>query len=626
MAPLESIMPTPESIEPPLSVKIARAAVRARRSTPVPSYRFKFPDPRVLRGASSKVRAVRFNLKSAVLRRGTSLFWEKQRRNRLVNEGAEAEEDEQDRLSLKEEIERDQNALRKPQSKEELVDLLYRLRQRSTHLHVMTRFHSHPALLSFVSPDSYAVLLRFGYARSDLKVIRHLLDEMTERGIERSRKVYEAALYGFKKRGDVRGVQRTVEAMRERGWISYDFSRDRRDFGEAARGFGDSWKAWGRRGWGSEKAITADIAQEREERKKMQESTTAIAYDEGIGSTNERPPVVIPREFASLSGTLVFQLVDALVHERRGPEAFDVAEMWLERNIPRSSVDASTSVPSSSSTATATTTTTPAVADSIAGFSLSPRAAVEYAPSPIYVHARRYRHLTIDGRLYQLAVEEYNRRALVLMNILLKSLLIHYAPPYGCRSFVQEFRKKFLTIPGTKKAYPDAVTLRQLVMNLRGRKNAWRRSMEVVEWFSSEYGGLPAADSSSFRRRYNLSSSAVLSATTTAELISSSKSATARVELPLARILLNHAVQHHKRLTVGSVSRVSHAEEVRKWWTGLLPEMKRSVGWESRQTVDLLKKARKHLLLLPEPAVQARVTEGRRRYGRKKSVAGPTIA
>lgn len=569
-----------------------------------------------------------------------------------------------------------QTELDRPTTPAELVSLLHQLRSRRTHIHVMAKFHSHPSLISLVSAESYALLLRLAYVRSDLKLARFLLLQQTQRNIARSKPTLEAILYGHKKRGDVPGVERVMESMREQGWISYDFSHDRRDFGEIGKGKGDQWKAWGRRGWGSAKLIEDELSRKEKEKRKLEESNVARAFIAGEG---DRPKAVIPLYPATLSGSTVIQLVDALVHERRAPEAFDAAEIWLDGNIPKriivKKIAPSTTIPSDAETdhtgpsngsSTRSLLTSPTLT-SLIGLSLSPTSAIEYAPAPIYVHARRHRssaQINAD-RIFERARREYGARAIVLMNVLLKSLLINYAPPFGCTGFITDFMDKYSaplvssssgpvsaltstprSLPNTTRSplqrlYPDAITLRQLIMNLRSRPNSWRRAMTMINWFSKEFGGLPSENKSAFRRRFDLISPAPppvspllpLSITPATPLSTSSLALsilppTSRLPLPLARLLLNHAIASHKRLTINSPSRKQHAEEVRKWWSSCVDRLRRTdpEGWAERGNQETLRKARR-CGLLPEGDASngALISRGRRlslvREARRKLIS-----
>lgn len=129
--------------------------------------------------------------------------------------------------------------------------------------------------------------------------------------------------------------------------------------------------------------------------------------------------------------------------------------------------------------------------------------------------------------------------------------------------------------------------------------------MEMVLWFSSTFGGLPTENHSSFKRRID-SIVPGLAKSTKADPPPSAPNngssippPTSRVQLPLARLLLNHAVATHKRFTANSSSLKDHAAEVRAWWSPLAERLQQTdpEGWKARETVELLRKARRTALL-----------------------------
>ena len=554
-------------------------------------------------GGFSRPRSGRFNIarpsakRLGALRRGGSVFWEKKAVARRERELARTME-ENEGTTAKEET---KSVL--PTTEEEMLHLLYKLRRNNPPLAAtrLVEIHSHPTLAPFVSQSSYAYLLRLSYRISNLALARQLLDEMKERHISSGKEVCLAMLYGYTKRGDMAGAVGMRTVLRENGWedetgTGEDFWRERRDLGkEQGKGMGDSWKTWGRRGWGSAKMLAeAGIAKEKELSNGLVTRATP-----GVPI---RPDVVVPLHVGALSGQTIIRLVDSLVHERRTSEAFDVAETWLDMNRPKRP-----SLPFPSTTAAATQQD---------NFALNPRPAIEYAPAPIYLHLRRpgsARSLTatsFSDPIHRRAVSLYNSRALILLNILLKSLLMHYVPPFGARSFVVEFIDRHsvpndLHIGNIDGIRPDIVTLRELLMNLRSRKNGWRKGIETINWYNNEFGGLPGESVSSFRRRFKPVSNyspSVSRSTSITNLLSffptSHATALALAALPppasrinfrLALLILNYAVVHQKTLTRNSESIAMHAIEVKAWWESL--DVKGDKEWDSRLAGDIFKKA-----------------------------------
>ena len=547
------------------------------------------------------------------LRRGGSVFWEKKAIARRERDLARSlEENEQTGVVAEEGGQEKKSIL--PTNEEEMLHLMYKLRRSNPPLAPirLAQIHSHPTLAHFVSQSSYAYLLRLSYRMSNLALSRQILEEMKERKVVRGKEVCLAMLYGFQKRGDMAGAVQMRTVLRENGWedetgAGEDFWRERRDLGkEQGKGSGDTWKAWGRRGWGSAKMLAeAEAAKEKELAKGIVTKMTPGVLP--------RPDVVIPLHVGALSGQTVIRLVDSLVHERRTPEAFNVAESWLDMNRPNRPT------PLAAPSTTASTTTPTTASSQQENFALTPRPAIEYAPAPIYLHLRRpgSRPLspatsTFSEATHRRSVTLYNSRALILLNILLKSLLMHYVPPFGARSFVLEYIDRHsvsndLNVGNIDGIRPDIVTLRELLMNLRSRKNGWRRGIETINWYNHEFGGLPGEPVSSFRRRFKPIShySSTLSAGSNAPLSNllsffptSHADALAKAALPppasrinfrLALLLLNYAVAHQKLLTRNSESRAMHSIEVKAWWESL--DVKGDKEWDSRLAGDIFKKA-----------------------------------
>lgn len=638
----------------PPAILLAKAA--AVKHAPLPPGRTRSPQKGTVKGRPEAQRILDAriaHLQANVLHRGGSPFWEQQAAERREKEAVE-------RLEAKSEVDTATDAMPEdtmpgvPTTPDELLRLMYKLRRMQPPASPirLVEIHSHPSLTSLTSEATYAYVLRLAYRFSNLALARGLLTEMDDRGIEKGKLTCLALLYGFTRRADEQGVARMRQVMADRGWDQehavgerkIDYWRERRDLGDAVqgKGLGDRWKAWGRRGWGSAKALAASGAEEA--RQRLDPSGHLVGQVITEKQTLLRPRVPIPINVGALDGHTIVTLVDSLVQERRAPEAFEVVETWLDQNRPgaqdhptrRSKDDVAT------------------------GFPLDPRAPVEYAPAPFYVHARKtyLRKLSpktssATAAATQRSLAHYHSRALLLLNVLLKSLLMNYISPDGCRTFVLEFVERHSVVSHSVRngvaervpgIMPDGVTLRELLMNLRGRKNGWRRGLQTIEWFADQFGGLPGETSASFRRNTPSTSTASLSLLSIAlpratdevdpspTLTSLDESApdpspavvplnestppTSRVNLRIALLILNHATTHHNYLTRNSTSQLTHAREVRAWWATL--RVRDDPEWGSRLTGDMMSKARRKGLLdgpeaaLAELALPEVKTSGRR--------------
>ncbi|GAA5920122.1 hypothetical protein JCM1841_004447 [Sporobolomyces salmonicolor] len=366
-----------------------------------------------------------------------------------------------------------------PTSEPSLYLLLRRIKSTypSTSVSWLAWFHSQPSLSPFASPRTYSFVLQRAFAESNLALVRTLVDEIAQRGMEWGEPLCRVLLRGYQRTGDERKVQDVLAVMGSRGWAPQRPSQ-RPDLGEKGKGKVKSeedplWKGWTisvrdlktqEEDAGSKQADqaagTPSVSPNRFRSRRRPPSATARI------APPSRPPVLIPPNAASLPSSDITTLVELLVQDRRTTEAFSLAGAWLAANRP---------VPPSRPPASRGRSTPTNLPFRILGSPESPAPSISTT-------------FNADLRSYHGVSASYHSSAVVLLNILLKPLFYERSPPPAVRTFIVSFLSRHTAPPPALPLTPNLATLRTLVSGVFGSRYAWRQAAKLADWFGYTWG------------------------------------------------------------------------------------------------------------------------------------------
>lgn len=457
--------------------------------------------------------------------------------------------------------------LRIPKSERELLEALVALRSTPPRIAAEQLFeiHSHPNLRHLVSKRTYTYLLTHSYKDSNLRLAREVLQEMKERRIPRDETIMRILLKSNLIRGDKAGVESVLDSIRDSKVVALPLLNWRRDLGEAGRGQGDAFNVWHvDRGERRPEVIESDATTPT---KSGWKGKRRVSHSIPLQPRSPKPTVSsIPDSFETLSTYDIKALVESLVQTRQAPEAFLIAQSWLDVNRP--SLEDIAPPPSAFSLRASHP---PLARD--APPHRQPR--IRRRPAPIFVRPRLRPIPTPQEIRYKAAQVQHVETCVVLLNILVKALLSTGTLLGSCKSFVVAFTSrnsfKDLTV------LPNQITLIELIAGLKGDEHSWVKSVRLVNWFGTGFGFEFRLASGKLGRRTFPSRTSSLSTFCSAEV------GTAMLRLALEDRLSN----------AGAIP----VRMVRKWWMAI---DKREAGWRVAEVRRVVNKAVERSLLLEE--------------------------
>jgi hypothetical protein len=321
---------------------------------------------------------------------------------------------------------------------------------------------------------------------------------------------------------------------------------------------------------------------------------SATSLHEGSSTFHEldhllrRQPPHMPRDPTRLTAEDAATLVESFVIEGKAPEAFRIVQSWLKAARQR----LASAKPKTYSSPSAR------LLDSLIHRRSSPPPSTRN-PSPSFVpHPRATSpsfpsdSLIADDKFARIA---YHKTAIVLLNILLKSLFSERASLGVVKSFTKEFAERnglpsptastssslsTSTNPLTSSPsstltplIPSLTTLRTLLSGLEGRDGGFAKGVSIVKWFALQWG-LP-------RTEWELLSLGE-EEEGSPRLLFDVKKGVDDAELPphffldgsSALLLLRLAMADHRRwdAQLPSARKEAFVELVRRWWTALEKE------------------------------------------------------
>ena len=120
-----------------------------------------------------------------------------------------------------------------------------------------------------------------------------------------------------------------------------------------------------------------------------------------------------------------------------------------------------------------------------------PVSAAVTACLPFPVGIRTYTRSPSLPLAYKVAQIQHDKTAVVLLNIVLRSLVTHGANEDETKSFVLSFVA--LNSSPSSRLLPSETTLRQLIRGVEKRSYPFRRATQIVTWFGTNFG-LPSRD------------------------------------------------------------------------------------------------------------------------------------
>ncbi|GAA5845183.1 hypothetical protein JCM11251_003708 [Rhodosporidiobolus azoricus] len=453
----------------------------------------------------------------------------------------------------------------------------------------LSALHSVPYFARLVSTRTYRFLIQYAFEASNLALVQSLLAEMQERGIKKDEHTLRVLLRGYLRHGKDEDAREVVRIMQQKGVVLV--STKPRVMVQGGKGkekeredFEVLWKAYEVRG--REVRLREEAAQRVQNRDEPRESkaprtkrgrrrgaTTILSGAVAPASPFTAPPrtVNVPRDPATLSSSDISTIVTVLAEEGRGSTAFRVAELWLQANRPSRGSSASAPRPHPY----------PAPASPFFSSSFRP------------MTARR----PLDYHSFGERVAQYHSTALVLLNILLRTLFSERASACAIRSYVLSFLKRHSAPSPARPLTPNLATLRTLVSGLKGVPDAWQNALDMVTWFGYLWGMPLTGEPHSKRIYFRVSRAAKIRAflhlgidraalaagppggPPLPALAKEKRQPHAVVPPDLALLLLNHATDSFLSRTLVSASRVA---EVRKWWSkDLERDAKRNELWTS---------------------------------------------
>lgn len=422
-----------------------------------------------------------------------------------------------------------------PTTEPALLALLRRLSRQHPppHPEWIAYFHSLPAFETIVSPRTYAHLLHLGHSRSDCpKLYNELLEEMQERKLWSEQGVWAAQgrpggdgewaaremLAAALKRGSRYEVEQVLELMRGRGWGGITVINDVRNLGPKGEHHGDERHKWKGKGkveaqrnaspelsFPSSSPPPAQPPWTPPRTPKMVRYSRASLYERSstfheLDHLLRRQPPHMPRDASRLTSEDVTALVESFVIEEKAPEAFRIAQSWLKAARQRlASVKpqayASPSARLLASLVSRRSSSPSSTSNPLPSLAFNPQTASP--PSP--------ESLVADDKFARIA---YHKTAIVLLNILLKSLFSERASLGVVKSFVKDFVKgnglPSPTDPSSPSSstnapfdgssstliplIPGLTTLRTLLSGLEGRDGGFAKGISIVKWFSLQWG------------------------------------------------------------------------------------------------------------------------------------------
>ncbi|GAA5897002.1 hypothetical protein JCM6882_007330 [Rhodosporidiobolus microsporus] len=462
----------------------------------------------------------------------------------------------------------------------------------------LASFHAKLRFVRLVSTRTYRFLLHYAFEASNLRLVQSLLAEMADREIRRDEYTLRVLLRGYLRHGKDAAAEEVARAMQQRGVVLVSTKprvttqqgkgkeKEREDFDAL-------WKAFEVRG--RETRLREEAAQRVRDRespraslgvhtKKGRRRVVSFGRSSFLApSSAVSPPrtVDVPPDPASLSGSDISTVVSCLAEEGRGATAFRVAEMWLQANRP-SYDPASSHLPSPPASKT---------------FFSSFRPDPNHDPSGLQIFGER-------AALYQ-------STALVLLDILLRTLFSERATATSVRTYLRAFLARHSAPPPARPLTPNAATLRTLVSGLKGVPNAWQDGVDMVDWFGYLWGipvaGKPHSDRIFFqasrrdklwlRDHFGLKEDDLATGPAVPDSAPPSpppprlerRRPHTVVPADVALLLLNHATDSFRSRAIVGRARVA---EVRDWWTKELDrDPKKNELWASFKSKKAWRKA-----------------------------------
>lgn len=386
----------------------------------------------------------------------------------------------------------------------------------------IAHFHAHSSLSHLVSHRTYSLLLHLAHRKAaNLRLVHELVDEMEERGLwlelgsggapeGRGEWTTRAMLLVALQRGDRKGVSEMLQTMRGKGWGGVAVINVPRNLGRAGKGRGDARWSW--KGKGKSKGRVEESAPNAESvppttwsrpRSHAMTRYTPFALQQSSSTFHEldhllrRRPPHMPKDPTRLKAEDAAALVESFVRDEKAPEAFSIAQRWLEAARQRLE----------------TTASTPEVSPPPGRQLLAPlhrRLADLHAqhpsPAPIPPHLAPVPCTSAALANVKFARIAYHKTATLLLNILLKSLFSERASLGVIKSFVVDFARAnglpspppSLTDiddppPSSTPLKPGLTTLRTLLSGLQDRQGGYTKGVSLITWFVKRWG-LPSSE------------------------------------------------------------------------------------------------------------------------------------
>ncbi|SCV72522.1 BQ2448_4059 [Microbotryum intermedium] len=311
---------------------------------------------------------------------------------------------------------------------------------------------------------TYLFLLQRAYSVSNYKLANHLLTELTARGFSRDDEAIVRLVHRYAlKRGDGQAVYEESQRLKSQALAALECLNWRRDLLEDGKGQGDGMVTWKGRERGRvprkrrvfyETLRSSTFSGAKTPEAPMGTLDSHHVIDRLLTLLKRAPSTRSPSDVTKLASVDIATLVDSYVLDRNAQRAFESARIWLDKTRQ----DVINSNAHLGSNPTTTTTSSPPLQPDL---------------------ARKTQRLQ--------AYRSYEQTALVLLNILLKSLYASKASATSIRTFVQTYLDQH-SFPHRRKLRPGLSTLRTLVVGNTGFYGSWLRSVKVVEWFDREFG------------------------------------------------------------------------------------------------------------------------------------------
>ncbi|SCZ92481.1 BZ3500_MvSof-1268-A1-R1_Chr5-2g07899 [Microbotryum saponariae] len=413
-------------------------------------------------------------------------------------------------------------------------------------LHHLCSFHADSQLAHLVTTDTYLFLLRRAYAVSNYKLAEHLLTELTDRGFSRNDEAIVRLVHRYAlKRGNGQLAFEERQRLKSQGLAALECLNSRRDLLEDGKGQGDAIVTWKGRERGrvprkrrvfyeTLRSSTSSSGGKKHNVKAPMGTPDSHHVIDRLSTLFQRAPSTrSPSDVTKLASVDIATLVDSYVLDRNAQRAFESARVWLD-HTRRGLINTHANLNANPTTTRPTTVAT------------SP-------PLPPDL-ARQTHHLQ--------ACRSYEQTALVLLNILLKSLYASRVSTTSIRTFVLTYLDQH-SLPQRWKLRPALATLRTLVVGNTGYHGSWGRSVKLVAWFDQQFGPIERLElewvqgpKHHFARR-----------------------ACVRADASVTYLLLGLAIkdQKRKRDKEGKMK-----GKVREWWKEV-EEVRKDRGWNGLQ-------------------------------------------